>query len=611
MEVEALNKARVCFICFVFFTLVGIIAYKSTNHTMADNTGIVTVPSGGRLNVRAGAGSDMEVIGSVSNGTTVTILEDCGNGWLKIKYDSKEGYISSDYVVRESFDAVFIEEMVQSGFPESYAIPLAKLHEKYPDWQFVPQVTGLEWSTVIANESKLGKNNVASTSLSSWKSIEKGAYNLNKGTWVAMDGASWIAASEDIIEYYMDPRNFLDEDSVFMYLSHAYDESRQNEESLKEMLKGTYLEGTYKAEGDSYKYSETIMKAAADYSVNPYVLAAMMLVEQGSDGRGQSISGKVSGYEGYYNFFNIGAYASGGMPAIQRGLWFARGDGASTYNRPWNNIYKAILGGSEYYSGNYVKKGQDTVYLKKFNVQGSNLYNHQYMTNIQGAELEGKKIYSAYSNIKSTKLVFKIPVYTNMPATKAEAPGGNGDPVNYLKGITVDKYSLNPAFDPYKSEYSLIVDNSVAKVNISAETYSAKASIISGAGDTSLKVGMNTFEIAVQAENGVKRTYKLNISREDGPLGNEEDGASEGNDNKEPETGNKEPEGNKTLKMGDVNKDDKINISDLLMIQKSILGLESLEGDAAAAADLNNNGKIDIADLLKLQKHILGIETIE
>lgn len=611
MEVEALNKARVCFICFVFFTLVGIIAYKSTNHTMADNTGIVTVPSGGGLNVRAGAGSDMEVIGSVSNGTTITILEDCGNGWLKIKYDSKEGYISSDYVVRESFDAVFIEEMVQSGFPESYAIPLAKLHEKYPDWQFVPQVTGLEWSTVIANESKLGKNNVASTSLSSWKSIEKGAYNLNKGTWVAMDGASWIAASENIIEYYMDPRNFLDEDSVFMYLSHAYDESRQNEESLKEMLKGTYLEGTYKAEGDSYKYSETIMKAAADYSVNPYVLAAMMLVEQGSDGRGQSISGKVSGYEGYYNFFNIGAYASGGMSAIQRGLWFARGDGASTYNRPWNNIYKAILGGSEYYSSNYVKKGQDTVYLKKFNVQGSNLYNHQYMTNIQGAELEGKKIYSAYSNIKSTKLVFKIPVYTNMPATKAEAPSGNGDPVNYLKGITVDKYSLNPAFDPYKSEYSLIVDNSVTKVNISAETYSAKASIISGAGDTSLKVGMNTVEIAVQAENGVKRTYKLNISREDGPLGNEEDGASEGNDNKEPETGTKEPEGNKTVKMGDVNKDDKINISDLLMIQKSILGLESLEGDAAAAADLNNNGKIDIADLLKLQKHILGIETIE
>lgn len=611
MEVEALNKARVCFICFVFFTLVGIIAYKSTNHTMADNTGIVTVPSGGGLNVRAGAGSDTEVIGSVSNGTTITILEDCGNGWLKIKYDSKEGYISSDYVVSESFDAVFIEEMVQSGFPESYAIPLAKLHEKYPDWQFVPQVTGLEWRTVIENESKLGKNNVASTSLSSWKSIEKGAYNLNKGTWVAMDGASWIAASEDIIEYYMDPRNFLEEDTVFMYLSHAYDENRQNEESLNAMLKGTYLEGTYKAGDNSYKYSETIMKAAADYSVNPYVLAAMMLVEQGSDGRGQSISGKVSGYEGYYNFFNIGAYATGGMSAIQRGLWFAKGDGASTYNRPWNNIYKSILGGSEYYSSNYVKKGQDTVYLKKFNVQGKNLYNHQYMTNIQGAELEGKKVYSAYSNIKNTSLVFKIPVYTNMPATKTEAPSGNGDPVNYLKGIAVDEYTLNPAFDPYKSEYSLIVDNSATKVNITADAYSAKASIISGAGDTALKVGMNTVEIVVQAENGVKRTYKLNISREDGPLGNEEGETSEGNENKEPEAGTNEPEGNKTVKVGDINKDDKINISDLLMIQKSILGLESLEGDAAKAADLNNNGKIDIADLLKLQKHILGIELIE
>lgn len=34
---------------------------------------------------------------------------------------------------------------------------------------------------------------------------------------------------------------------------------------------------------------------------------------------------------------------------------------------------------------NYVKAGQDTLYLKKYNVQGSNMYKHQYMTNVNGS----------------------------------------------------------------------------------------------------------------------------------------------------------------------------------------------------------------------------------
>ena len=36
-----------------------------------------------------------------------------------------------------------------------------------------------------------------------------------------------------------------------------------------------------------------------------------------------------------------------------------------------------------------MKKGQDTLYLKKFNVQGSSSYKHQYMTNVQAAAAEG------------------------------------------------------------------------------------------------------------------------------------------------------------------------------------------------------------------------------
>ena len=135
--------------------------------------------------------------------------------------------------------------------------------------------------------------------------------------------------------------------------------------------------GAAPASGSS-SYVDIIMNAAVQSGVNPYILASMIIQEQGSQGTGRSISGTVPGYQGYYNFFNIEAYQSGSMGAVERGLWWASQSGS--YERPWNSVEKSILGGSIYYGNNYVKRGQDTLYLKKFNVQGDNLYKHQYMT---------------------------------------------------------------------------------------------------------------------------------------------------------------------------------------------------------------------------------------
>ncbi len=57
---------------------------------------------------------------------------------------------------------------------------------------------------------------------------------------------------------------------------------------------------------------------------------------------------------------------------------------------------------------------------------------------------------------------------------------------------------------------------------------------------------------------------------------------------------------------GDVNGDDKINVIDLAIIQKYILGKKNLEGDSFTLADVNGDGKINVIDLAKVQKHILG-----
>ncbi len=60
-----------------------------------------TVKVTGALNVRSGAGTGYSVIGSLSNGAKVEIVETSGS-WYKIKYGSGYGYISKDYVTVSS-----------------------------------------------------------------------------------------------------------------------------------------------------------------------------------------------------------------------------------------------------------------------------------------------------------------------------------------------------------------------------------------------------------------------------------------------------------------------------------------------------------------------------
>lgn len=264
--------------------------------------------------------------------------------------------------------------------------------------------------------------------------------------------------------------------------------------------------------GTTTSYVDILISAASKSGVNPYVLAAMILQEQGTNGTGKCISGTVSGYQGYYNFFNIEAYQSGSMNAVSRGLWYASQSGS--YERPWNSRDRSIIGGAEYYGTNYVKVGQDTFYLKKFNVQGSNLYKHQYMTNIQGAASEGARLAEAYgSSLKQSALEFKIPVYNNMPASACIRPTGDGSPNNKLSGLSVDGFTLTPTFGSDVTSYDLIVSPSVSEVTVNATSISSAATI-SGAGTIQLQSGNNEITISVKAQNGSIRDYQIRVVRQ-------------------------------------------------------------------------------------------------
>ena len=71
-----------------------ILAMGATNVHAAEKIGEVTVSA---LNIRSGPSTSYKVIGSLKKGNTVTITS-TQSGWYKIKYGSKTGWVSGQYV---------------------------------------------------------------------------------------------------------------------------------------------------------------------------------------------------------------------------------------------------------------------------------------------------------------------------------------------------------------------------------------------------------------------------------------------------------------------------------------------------------------------------------
>ena len=56
---------------------------------------------------------------------------------------------------------------------------------------------------------------------------------------------------------------------------------------------------------------------------------------------------------------------------------------------------------------------------------------------------------------------------------------------------------------------------------------------------------------------------------------------------------------------------DSIDISDILLAVKDIIGVSSLTGNAQHAADVNNDSSVDISDVLLMVKHVINIAPID
>ena len=540
------------------------------------------------LNVRSGAGTGYSKTGTVSYGDSLTILSETtdssGAKWYKISCGNVTGYVSAAYVQltssgsQGSSDADFESYMTKQGFPESYKPYLRKLHEQHPKWIFTAQKLGVDWNTALKEECVVGRNLVHSSALASWKSMEKGAYDFNGGYWYGLDG-SWVAASKEIIMYYMDPRNFLNDTYIFMFENQSYNSSYQTESGVKTILADTFMSGSYTCPDTKkkYTYSQTFMDAAKKSGVSPYHLASRCRNEQGVNGAPQSL-GTVKGYENYFNFFDIQAYATSTMTAAEMGCKYAKTTNP-TYLLPWTNQYKSIVGGSIFLGTGYITKGQDTLYLQKFDMVdgGNGLYYHQYMTCVFGQANEAISLKNAYSqDILNSAMEFKIPVYNNMPDKLCPKPTSSGDNNNYLKSLSVSGTSISPKFDKFTTSYTAKVNAEVSSVTVNANPL-GKSAKVSGKGKVSLKTGENTVKVTCTAASGVKRTYTIKITRK---------AASQ------------------TLQQGDVNGDKYLTVVDALLMLRYNAGKTQLDPAQLKRADMNCDGKVDVIDALTLLKKI-------
>lgn len=465
------------------------------------------------------------IVAQLDTGYPIEVLEevnaDDGFKWYRIKFSKndkeKEGFVRSDLVTivntnynTQSSDADFEEQIKE--FPDDYKAQLRALHEKYPNWQFEAVKTGLEWSDVVKNESKVGRNLVAKTSIASWKSTEPQAYNWASNTWYGFDGGSWAAASTELIQYYLDPRNFLDDSGIFQFETLEF-KDYQNVDGVKNALAGTFMAGDYSdTDGETRSYASTFFEAGQNYGINPYHLASRAVQEQGVLGRSQSIAGNVSGLENLFNYFNIGAFAANGNSATINGLYYAAGVDEN-YLRPWNSRYKSINGSAKYIADKYVSVGQNTLYFQKFNVVNSKngIYSHQYMSNIVAASYESARLRKAYSDL-NTKLIFRIPVYNNMPSAKCVKPTSDSNPNTYLSKLWVDGYSFTTEFSSVNSTYYLTVGSDVESVNIGAEAVSSSSSV-GGTGTYTLNSGENRVQVVCKAQNGATKGYTIIINK--------------------------------------------------------------------------------------------------
>ena len=361
-------------------------------------------------------------------------------------------------------------DLIGKGFPESYAEPLAVLQFDHPAWVFVPQeITDLTWDAIIEKELTPSWNLVvyADWAPDEWNALKEKNYTPYYAKDAkAYDSGAWYQASRGTIEYFMDPRNWLNEREVFMFETLQFDADSQTCEAVEKTLSKTFMANA-KCGGFGGTFAELLMDVGRKLKVSPVFLAGRLASEQGlgapqslgtlgdyliglstnaaekvgdaviwgkrftrnGDATRKVLSKGAAAYNGYYNFFNFRAYGLG-LFEIKYNAWVeaTADETRAKYLGPWNTQARAIEGGAMKIKERYIDTHRHTRYFQKFSVlpAAGEFRWKQYMQNIAAPLVEARNTAKAYAAADTLDAPYRflIPVYIAMPKKPCPDPAG-------------------------------------------------------------------------------------------------------------------------------------------------------------------------------------------
>ena len=328
------------------------------------NNKIVTATS---LNVRSEPSTSSSKIGSLRQNEVVEVISE-SNGWSKIKFSGKEGYVSSDYLKDYSGGST-------GGGGSSEVVDGATVNNTPVSYTLTQHIN---------------------------QQVTKG-----NGNMIASRG--FVQASRSDIEHYINPSNFTGSKSSMLQFLRL--DSYKGGITASEL--NGYLNSLSPTSGGSnvfYNQGQAFINAAQKHNIDLVYLVGHSMLETGY-GRSTLAQGQVlTSYQGkplpqpvkVYNFFGIGAFDG-----------TANLSGAeAAYKNGWTTVEKTIDGSAKWLSSNYIhssKYGQNTLYKMRWSYE--NLW-HQYATDVNWANaISGvmNKLVGMYDT--TSNLVYEVPVH--------------------------------------------------------------------------------------------------------------------------------------------------------------------------------------------------------
>ena len=311
----------------------------------------------------------------------------------------------------------------------------------------------------------------------------------------------WYDASAKAVAYYMDPRNFLQEDTLFQFLDVNNYSGAYNVESIKKEVKGSFLEG----------YEQDLLTACQKQGVDPLYIITRLFQENGRTGSATSRGMYDSEFDtNFYDPFNIGASGNGTAEVLANALITAK-------NYGWSTMERALEGGIEFCKANWLANCQNTIYMNKFDIDDSNgtsLYSHQYMQNLMAAYSEGRTFKSLVNDlgVQNGNFTFIIPLFQNM-GSQSQLPSTNSE--SALKNVKISDGRTQVRFRSQASTNSEILgtyDAGTVFLSLKRGVNSDWQYVIDSAG----RAGYISNQFLTQINDVVKCDRSMNVKTNDG-----------------------------------------------------------------------------------------------